>query len=84
MITGTINISTTTVTGTVTTDDRTVTGTVNTSTPTITGVVSAGGGSVPPSVLAHISRTDNPHAVTEDQLLHGLDYTLIFENELSQ
>jgi len=72
-ITGSINLTTNQVTGTLTVSGQSVTGTVN-----------VGGGSVPPSVLAHISRTDNPHSVTEDQLLHGLDYTLIFENVLSQ
>jgi hypothetical protein len=71
---GVVNINAIIVTGVVSTDGQTITGTVNL----------GGGGSVPPSVLAHISRTDNPHRVTENQLEDGLDYTLIFENALTQ
>ena len=37
---------------------------------------------VPDSVLDHISNTNNPHNVTEDQIPDGITYTLIFENAL--
>jgi hypothetical protein len=37
---------------------------------------------VPTDILTHITRIDNPHSVTEDQLIQGIDYRLIFENAL--
>ena len=38
--------------------------------------------SVPIEVTQHITRTDNPHNVTEAQIPDGIDYTLLFENAL--
>lgn len=37
---------------------------------------------IPPEVSNHITRTDNPHNVREDQIPDGIDYTLLFENAL--
>jgi hypothetical protein len=45
-------------------------------------IEATGGGAVPPSVITHISRTDNPHNVQENQIPDGIDYTLLFENAL--
>lgn len=80
-VTGTLNIATTAVTGTITVAGTTVNGTVNITSPTITGTF-GGSGTVPPSVIAHISRTDNPHNVLASQMAEGDDLTLLFENAL--
>jgi hypothetical protein len=80
-VTGTLTVNTTEVAGTVTVARTTVNGTVNITSPTITGTF-GGAGTVPPSVIAHISRTDNPHNVQESQIPDGIDYTLLFENAL--
>jgi hypothetical protein len=55
--------------------------TVSISTPVIDVTIDTGG-SVPAEVIAHISRTDNPHNVQENQIPDGIDYTLLFENAL--
>jgi hypothetical protein len=80
-VTGTLTVNTTEVAGTVTVAGTAVNGTVNITSPTITGTF-GGAGTVPPSVIAHISRTDNPHNVQENQIPDGIDYTLLFENAL--
>jgi hypothetical protein len=80
-VTGTLTVNTTEVAGTVTVAGTAVNGTVNITSPTITGTF-GGAGTVPPSVIAHISRTDNPHNVQESQIPDGIDYTLLFENAL--
>jgi hypothetical protein len=80
-VTGTLTVNTTAVAGTVTVAGTAVNGTVNITSPTITGTF-GGAGTVPPSVIAHISRTDNPHNVQENQIPDGIDYTLLFENAL--
>lgn len=82
VVSGTVNISSPTINGTMS-GGQLVSGEVNTSVIEITGVYGSTD-SVPPSVLAHISRTDNPHGVEESQLVNGPDYVVIFDNILSQ
>lgn len=80
-VNGTLTLNSTVINGTLQVNGQIVNGQININNPQINATY-GGTGTVPPSVLAHIDRVDNPHQVQAGQLPTGDNLTLLFENAL--